>query len=147
MQGKLKIYVDGACLGNPGPGGWGVFVVDGNDAEFEFCGNEEHTTNNRMEMMSAIMALENINPNSTVEIYTDSQYVKNGITLWVKNWIKNNWKTAGKQPVKNQDLWEKLHSLIQQHQVSWHWVKGHSGIFGNERADALARNAIVQFKI
>lgn len=147
MKGPFKIYTDGACVGNPGPGGWGVFIVDASKAEFEFSGGEKDTTNNRMEMMGAIIALEKIERGEQIEIYTDSQYLKNGITSWIHGWVKNNWKTASKQPVKNQDLWERLHLLSTQHNVQWKWIKGHAGHFGNERADALARNAVVRQRI
>ena len=151
MRGKLTIYVDGACQGNPGPGGWGVFIVDSENTEFEFFGSEPQTTNNRMEIMGAICALEliasKIEPGASIDMYTDSQYLKNGITLWIHTWLKNNWKTSTKTPVKNQDLWERLHQLINQYSINWNWVKGHVGVFGNERADALARNAIVKLKI
>jgi len=148
MKGPLKIYTDGACIGNPGAGGWGVFVVDANKKEFEFSGYEKHTTNNRMELMGAIEALECLPPTQEhVSLYTDSKYVKNGITIWIQSWMKNGWKTAAKQPVKNQDLWMKLHDLTNAQKVDWNWIRGHSGHFGNERADALARNAIVRLRI
>ena len=147
MKSPLIIYTDGACTGNPGPGGWGAFVTDSEKKEFEFFGSEQFTTNNRMEMMGAIKALEQLTDRCEIEIHTDSAYLKNGITVWIHGWLKNNWKTASKAPVKNQDLWEQLHALMQKHTVKWHWVKGHSGVFGNERADALARNGVVRLKL
>jgi ribonuclease HI len=148
MKSPLIIYTDGACSGKPGPGGWGVFIVDNDKQEFEFFGSEELTTNNRMEMMGAIKALEQLSEEGAeVEIHTDSAYLKNGITVWIHGWLKNNWKTSTKTPVKNQDLWEKLHKLMKKHTVKWQWVLGHVGVFGNERADALARNAVVRLKM
>lgn len=140
---ELKAYVDGACSGNPGPGGWGVYLQQGSQ-DFEFSGGSPHTTNNQMELMAAIEALTRIPPKSfSIRIYTDSTYVKNGITLWIHNWKLKGWKTAGNAPVKNQDLWQKLEAVSSQHTVQWEWLKGHSGIPGNERADALAQQAII----
>jgi len=147
MKGPLQIYTDGACIGNPGAGGWGVFIIDQDKAEYEFSGFEAHTTNNRMELMGAIRALDSLKDTISVSIYTDSQYLKKGITLWIHAWIDNGWKTTNKQSVKNQDLWMELHHLTQKHDVCWNWIKGHAGHFGNERADALARNAIVQLRM
>ncbi|USO02281.1 MAG: ribonuclease HI [Alphaproteobacteria bacterium] len=148
MKGPFKIYTDGACSGNPGQGGWGAFIIDAMNKEFQLSGYEERTTNNRMELMGVIEALSSMPAEGEkIAIYTDSQYVKNGITVWIHGWIKNGWKTAGRQPVKNQDLWAKLHDLTNVHEVDWNWVRGHAGDFGNERADALARSAIVRLRI
>jgi ribonuclease HI len=133
----ITVYTDGACSGNPGPGGWGVFLQYGKH-EKELYGGEKDTTNNRMELMAAIKALEAIRPGNIVNIYTDSSYVRDGITKWIFNWKKNGWKTADKKPVKNMDLWQELDALLGNHQIQWHWVKGHSGDAGNDRADALA---------
>ena len=134
----IKIYTDGACSGNPGPGGWGVYVIDGNTSR-ELKGGEAETTNNRMELMAAIEALRHAEPGQAIALYTDSQYVKNGINDWIANWKRNGWKTASRKPVKNQDLWMALDDLVALHTIEWHWVKGHAGDPGNERADALAR--------
>lgn len=139
----IKIFTDGSCIGNGGEdcrGGWGVFVDRGAET-FEFSGCERDTTNNRMELMAVIRGLEIMNVQVPLEIHTDSQYVKNGITTWIKGWKKNGWRTANKQPVKNQDLWERLDKVAAQRQVSWHWVKGHNGTYGNEDADRLATAA------
>lgn len=133
----VTIYTDGACKGNPGPGGWGAWLTYG-EHEKELYGGEANTTNNRMELLAAIKGLEALKRPCQVALYTDSQYVRQGITSWLKNWLKNNWKTANKKPVKNQDLWQQLHQLNQKHQISWHWVKGHAGDPGNEKADDLA---------
>jgi len=138
-DGKLKIYTDGACSGNPGPGGWSAIIV-GDDGEIELCGGESDTTNNRMELFGPINALKKIPEESEIEIFTDSSYVKNGITSWIKNWEKNGWKTSSKGPVKNKDLWIELQNQIKRHNVTWRWVKGHSGDHYNERADELARS-------
>ena len=134
----LDIYTDGACSGNPGPGGWGVLIIDG-ETRREFCGGERETTNNRMELTAAIRALEETADDGPVRLHTDSQYVKNGINDWIRNWKRNGWKTSAKKPVKNKDLWEALDALIQDRAVDWRWVKGHAGHPGNERADELAR--------
>lgn len=134
---RIQAFTDGACRGNPGPGGWGV-VLRFNDHEKELCGGEPETTNNRMEMTAAIRALEALKEPCRVEIYTDSVYVKSGITEWLPNWLRRGWRTAGRKPVKNQDLWQHLSELVDTHQVSWHWVKGHAGHPENERADQLA---------
>jgi len=134
---EVVIYTDGACRGNPGPGGWGVWLRYG-EHEKEMCGGELDTTNNRMELMAAIQALEILKRPCEVHLYTDSQYVRKGITEWMANWKARNWRTAAKKPVKNEDLWRRLDAAVAQHQVSWHWVKGHSGDVGNEKADALA---------
>jgi len=139
----IEMFTDGACRGNPGPGGWGVVMLDG-DAAHEISGSEALTTNNRMELMAAIEGLRQVNPGTVVSVHTDSQYVKNGIQSWVSNWKANGWRTASKQPVKNKDLWLQLDALSQDREVRWHWVKGHSGHPQNERADALANRAIDQ---
>nr|WP_010132269.1 ribonuclease HI [Microbulbifer agarilyticus] len=138
---QVTIYTDGACRGNPGPGGWGVLLMSG-ESEKELCGGESLTTNNRMELMAAIEALQALNQQCRVDLHTDSQYVRQGITGWIHNWKKNGWKTANKKPVKNADLWQALDSAIGEHDVHWHWVKGHAGDPGNERADALANRGI-----
>ncbi len=134
-------YTDGACSGNPGPGGWGVVLIEGDDRT-ELKGGESATTNNRMELMAAMKALETAADGAPVTIYTDSQYVKNGVTTWIKSWKKNGWKTAAKKPVKNQDLWVELDALANARPVDWRWVKGHAGHPENERADALARAGV-----
>ncbi|MCB2081182.1 MAG: ribonuclease HI [Hyphomicrobiales bacterium] len=141
----VVIYTDGACSGNPGPGGWGA-VLKYNDTERELSGGESNTTNNRMELMAAIKALEVLNRPCTILLYTDSQYVRQGITEWIHNWKKNGWKTAARKPVKNADLWQELDSQLARHTVEWHWVKGHNGDPGNERADALATGAIASVR-
>ena len=123
---KYKIYTDGACSGNPGPGGWGAVILDQDDKQKNISGSEKNTTNNRMELLAAIMSLKKIKSNSEVVIFTDSTYVKNGITEWMKNWKKNGWKNSNKKPVKNKDLWLKLDKLCEANSVSWKWVKGHS---------------------
>ena len=138
----LVIYTDGACSGNPGPGGWGVVMYWG-DKEKQLSGYQSQTTNNRMELLAAIEALKAVTKPVPIQLYTDSQYVKNGIEIWIKGWKQKNWKTADKKPVKNQDLWQMLDELCQNHQVEWHWVKGHDNNPGNEMADKLARNAII----
>ncbi|WP_075879383.1 ribonuclease HI [Vreelandella massiliensis] len=137
----VTVYTDGACRGNPGPGGWGVVLQSGQH-EKTLYGYETLTTNNRMELMAAIMALRTLNQSCEVALWTDSQYVRQGITQWIHNWLKRGWKTAAKQPVKNAELWQALHEETQRHQIQWHWVKGHSGHPGNEKADALANTAI-----
>ena len=137
----VEISTDGACLGNPGPGGWGAVLRHGSN-EKELSGAEPDTTNNRMELMGAIKGLEALkNPGTSVIIYTDSTYVKNGITQWVKNWQRNGWRTAAKQPVKNADLWVELVKQVERHDVEWRWVKGHAGDHYNEIADRLATDA------
>ena len=136
----VEIFTDGACSGNPGPGGWGA-ILRFRGEQKELNGGEPKTTNNRMELMAAIAALEALKRPSKVEITTDSTYVKDGITRWIHGWKKNGWKTAAKKPVKNQDLWQRLDQALAQHQVDWHWVRGHVGHPENERADALARQA------
>lgn len=138
---KIQIHTDGACRGNPGPGGWGALLQTDNHRK-ELCGGERNTTNNRMELMAAIQALNALKKASDVDLYTDSQYVRKGITEWMNNWKRRNWRTAAGKPVKNRDLWEALDSALAPHQVDWHWVKGHAGDPGNERADALANRGI-----
>jgi ribonuclease HI len=135
---QVTIYTDGACSGNPGPGGWGAILMFG-DQEKEISGGERETTNNRMELMAAIQALEALKRPCRVELHTDSQYVKNGITEWIRGWKARGWKTADKKPVKNEDLWRRLDEARGRHDVTWRWVKGHAGHEHNERADALAR--------
>ncbi|MFA0810109.1 ribonuclease HI [Microbulbifer epialgicus] len=142
---QITIYTDGACRGNPGPGGWGALLVFG-DLEKELFGGESHTTNNRMELMAAIQALKALKQPCQVDLHTDSQYLRQGITGWINNWKKNGWKTASKKPVKNADLWRQLDESVTRHQVEWHWVKGHAGHPGNERADQLANRGIDELK-
>lgn len=137
----VEVFTDGACRGNPGPGGWGALLRYG-DTEKELFGGEQETTNNRMELMAAIQALESLNRDCTVQLTTDSVYVKSGITDWIGKWKKNGWKTANRKPVKNVDLWQRLDLAVQAHNVTWHWVKGHSGHPENERADELANRGI-----
>lgn len=137
----VTIYTDGACRGNPGPGGWGALLKSGRH-EKTLNGFESTTTNNRMELMAAIMALRELKRPCRVELYTDSQYVRKGITEWIHSWQKRGWKTAAKQPVKNAELWRELLAEASKHELEWHWVKGHSGHPGNERADTLANEAI-----
>ena len=141
MMPTVEIYTDGACRGNPGPGGWGA-VFKGRVADTYLCGAESHTTNNRMELMAAISALESLKIETKVLLYTDSEYVKKGITQWISNWAKKGWKTSKNEPVKNQDLWQRLLRAEELHQVEWHWVKGHSNHPDNDKADELAREAI-----
>ena len=136
-----EIYTDGACQGNPGPGGWGA-ILRYNGHEKELSGAEALTTNNRMELMAAIKALQALKRHCQVDLYTDSQYVRRGMTEWIKAWKQKNWKNAQNKPVKNADLWQELDNLAQQHSIKWHWVKGHSGHPENERADTLATDAI-----
>jgi ribonuclease HI len=137
---QVEIHTDGACLGNPGPGGWGALLRHGS-TERELAGGEPDTTNNRMELMGAIAALEALKSPCEVVLHTDSQYVKKGITEWLPNWVRRGWKTAGGEPVKNRDLWERLSAASARHQVEWKWVRGHSGHIENERVDVLARTA------
>ena len=141
MTQKVEIYTDGACSGNPGPGGWGV-ILRYKNTEKELSGFETMTTNNRMEIRAAIEGIKALTRSVKIEVYTDSQYLRDGVTKWLFQWKKNNWRLSNKSPVKNQDLWEELDTLIKNHDVSWHWVRGHSGHPENERADALARQAI-----
>lgn len=137
----VDAYTDGACSGNPGPGGWGAILRYG-EQERELSGGEPHTTNNRMELMAAIRALEALKRPCRVRIHTDSRYLRDGITGWIHNWKRNGWKTAARKPVKNADLWQRLDAALGKHQIEWHWVRGHAGHPENERADALARQAI-----
>ncbi|MEM6713272.1 MAG: ribonuclease HI [Pseudomonadota bacterium] len=144
-QTPVEIWTDGACSGNPGPGGWGaILTFKGHEKELK--GGAEETTNNRMELQAAIEALNALSRPSTVELHTDSVYVKDGITQWLPGWKARGWKTAAKKPVKNRDLWEALDAALQRHSVSWHWVKGHAGNPMNERADELARAGMQPFK-
>ena len=137
----VQIYADGACRGNPGPGGWGAILRDGG-REKEIFGGEPQTTNNRMELTAVIRALETLGQPCTVEVYTDSQYVQKGISEWLPDWKRRGWRTADKKPVKNLDLWQELERTAGKHRVSWHWVKGHAGHPENERADALANRGV-----
>ena len=138
---SVIIYTDGACSGNPGPGGWGAILRYG-DHEKELNGGEDETTNNRMEMMAVIESLRALSKSCTIDLYTDSVYVKDGVTKWLEGWKAKNWRTAAKKPVKNQDLWERIDLEMARHNVTWHWVKGHAGHPDNERADELARAGI-----
>ncbi len=138
---RVEIYTDGACRGNPGPGGWGA-VLRYNGVEKDLHGGDPDTTNNRMELMAAIRAFEALTEPCRVEIYTDSTYVKEGITRWLDGWLARDWRTANRKPVKNQDLWKQLVAVVAEHDVDWHWVKGHSGHPENERADDLANRGI-----
>ena len=142
---RVEIATDGACKGNPGPGGWGAILTYGDTCK-EISGGEALTTNNRMELMAAISALEALKRPSRVELHTDSVYVKNGITAWIHGWKKNGWRTADKKPVKNVDLWQRLEAAAAPHDIDWRWVRGHAGHPENERADALARGAIVALR-
>jgi len=140
---RVLIYTDGACKGNPGPGGWGAWMRHGAH-ERELFGGERCTTNNRMELTAVIQALSCLKRHCEVDLYTDSEYVRQGITTWIRGWKARGWKTADRRPVKNMDLWQALDELAAAHQVQWHWVKGHSGDVGNERADALANKGAAQ---
>jgi len=141
---KVVIHTDGACSGNPGPGGWGVILEAGQHRK-ELKGGEAMTTNNRMELMAAIVALEALKAPSEVDLYTDSNYLRGGITSWIKSWKKNGWRTADRKPVKNAELWTRLEQAASHHKVRWHWVKGHVGHHANERADELAREGMADF--
>ena len=134
---QVTLYTDGACKGNPGPGGWGVVLFYG-DHEKYLWGGEPNTTNNRMELKAAIEGLAALKRQCDVDLYTDSQYVRNGINQWMANWKRNGWRTSARKPVKNVELWQRLDELVQSHRIQWHWVRGHSGNDGNEQADALA---------
>ncbi|MDR1646451.1 MAG: ribonuclease HI [Zoogloeaceae bacterium] len=140
-ESAVTVFTDGACRGNPGPGGWGALLQAG-AAEKELWGGEADTTNNRMELTAVIRALETLKRPVAVRIYTDSQYVQKGISQWIHNWKKNGWRTADKKPVKNADLWQRLDTLSGRHDIAWMWIKGHAGHSGNERADRLARRGI-----
>ena len=142
---RVEIFTDGACSGNPGPGGWGAILRYG-DTMRELNGGEPVTTNNRMELLAAINALEALKRPSHVDLHTDSQYVKNGIMSWIHGWKRNGWKTADKKPVKNAELWQRLDDVADLHEITWHWVKGHAGHPENERADELARQGMAPFK-
>ncbi len=144
---RVTIYTDGACKGNPGPGGWGALLIAHTakgDVEKEICGGEHDTTNNRMELMAVIQALQSLKKPCQIELHLDSQYVRKGITEWLQGWKAKGWRTASKQPVKNQDLWQSLDALVYQgpHRINWHWVKGHAGNPGNEAADRLANQGV-----
>jgi len=141
MSDPVVVYTDGACKGNPGPGGWGALLRWG-DHEKELFGGEARTTNNRMELTAVIEALTALKLRSQVAIYTDSEYVRNGITTWIHNWKQRGWRTADKKPVKNVELWQRLDALASEHDVRWHWVRGHNGDAGNERADELANRGV-----
>jgi len=142
---RVEIFTDGACSGNPGPGGWGALLrFDGH--EKELSGGTGETTNNRMELTAALEAFKALKRPCRVDLYTDSEYLKNGITAWLPRWKANGWKTAGKKPVKNADLWQALDEALTRHEVNWHWVRGHSGHAGNERADALANAGMAPYK-
>lgn len=141
MNQAVTIYTDGACKGNPGPGGWGALLIYG-EQERELCGGEIETTNNRMELLAAIRALQTLKRSCDVELYTDSTYLRKGVLEWLENWKRNGWRTAAKKPVKNVDLWQELDEAVKRHRINWHWVKGHSGDPGNERADELANKGI-----
>ncbi|MGW9329436.1 ribonuclease HI [Bosea sp. NPDC055594] len=145
MSEVVEVWTDGACSGNPGPGGWGA-ILSYKGKERELSGGEPLTTNNRMELMGAISALETLTRPCTVALHTDSQYLRQGITAWIHGWKRNGWKTADKKPVKNEELWKRLDAALKQHKIEWKWVKGHAGDEMNERADALARAGMAPFK-
>jgi ribonuclease HI len=145
MTAPVVIYTDGACKGNPGPGGWGALLQYGR-REREIFGGESRTTNNRMELVAVIRALESLKRPAKVEIYTDSQYVKNGIETWINAWKRNGWKTSDRKAVKNSDLWRELDQLAREHDISWHWVRGHADTEGNQRADVLANKGVATLK-
>ena len=142
---RVAIWSDGACSGNPGPGGWGA-ILEWNGHRKELKGGAADTTNNRMELTAAVAALSALKGPSAIDLYTDSQYLRGGVTGWIKRWKKNGWRTADRKPVKNIDLWQQLDGLAAQHDIKWHWVKGHAGHDGNERADELAREGMKPFK-
>ncbi len=144
MTRAVAVWTDGACSGNPGPGGWGVILRFG-EREKDLCGGEAHTTNNRMELTAAIAALEALKRPCEVQLHTDSQYLREGVTAWMANWKKNGWRTSDKKQVKNEDLWRRLDEAIAGHEIDWRWVKGHAGDPMNERADALARRGMAPF--
>jgi ribonuclease HI len=142
---RVAIWTDGACSGNPGPGGWGAILVY-KGREKELKGGEAYTTNNRMELTAAISALEALTRPAMIDFHTDSQYLRSGIMGWIEGWQKNGWRTAERQPVKNADLWQRLDAAAKRHDINWHWVRGHAGTIGNERADELARAGMAPFK-
>ena len=142
---RYKIYTDGACSGNPGPGGWAAIILVDDKIKNEISGSENSTTNNKMELLAPIKAIQKLKKKSEISIYTDSTYVRDGITTWIKKWEKNGWKTASKKPVKNKDLWKELDNLVREHIVKWEWVRGHSGNPGNEKADFLANKGILDY--
>ncbi|MDX1914457.1 MAG: ribonuclease HI [Methylophilus sp.] len=144
LEDCVEIYADGACKGNPGPGGWGALLLFGGNQK-ELFGGEALTTNNRMELTAVISALEALKRPCKIKIYTDSSYVQKGITEWIIGWKARNWRTSDKKPVKNEDLWRNLDRSVQQHQIEWIWVKGHAGNWGNERADMLANQGVVTY--
>jgi ribonuclease HI len=144
-EGKVIVHTDGACSGNPGPGGWAA-ILEYNGKQKELSGGEAATTNNRMELMAAISALEALRRPCTVELHTDSKYLRDGISKWIHSWKRNGWRTAEKTPVRNAELWKRLDAALQNHRISWHWVRGHAGHDLNERADELARQAMAPFK-
>jgi len=143
---QVTVYTDGACSGNPGPGGWGAILMSGSHRK-ELSGGEALTTNNKMELTAAIEALAALKRKSKVDLHTDSTYVQNGILKWIHGWKKNGWRTADRKPVKNAELWQRLDELRTRHEVEWHWVRGHAGHIENERADELAREGMAPFKI
>lgn len=143
---SIKIYTDGACSGNPGPGGWAAVIIYGTK-EIAVSGGEENTTNNRMELLATIRGIEEVGGDRDIEIYTDSKYVKDGITVWIHNWKKNGWRTANKKPVKNIDLWQQLDRIIYKKAVQWHWIKGHSGDKYNDLVDSMAVEACNKMKV
>jgi ribonuclease HI len=144
MNDRVVVFTDGACSGNPGPGGWGAILAWG-EREKKLCGGELLTTNNRMEIMAAIMALEALTRPCEVELHTDSQYLRGGVTQWIHGWKRNGWRTADKKPVKNEDLWRRLDAATERHTIDWRWIKGHAGHEMNERADELARKGMAPF--
>ncbi len=144
MSGNVEVWTDGACSGNPGPGGWGAILRYGK-TEKDLCGGEELTTNNRMELLAAISALEALSRPCAIDLHTDSQYMRGGVMSWMHNWKRNGWRTADKKPVKNEDLWHRLDEAATRHTIAWHWVKGHAGNSLNERADELARKGMAPF--
>ena len=141
---QVTVYTDGACSGNPGPGGWGAVLISGPHRK-EICGGEPQTTNNRMELAAAIAALDALKRPSRVDLHSDSEYLRNGISVWIEGWKRNGWRTSAKQPVKNVELWQRLDAARQRHEVNWHWVRGHAGHTENERADELAREGMRPF--
>ncbi|MEE2774521.1 MAG: ribonuclease HI [Pseudomonadota bacterium] len=147
---EITIHTDGACSGNPGPGGWGAILTATENgtiiSEKEIFGGDENTTNNRMELTAAIKALQALKKKTTLTLITDSKYLRDGMTIWLASWVKNNWKSSQNKEIKNKDLWQDIHNLSQKHQISWNWVKGHDNHPGNERADYLARKGMLKFQ-